>query len=313
MRQSTPNAPDGHQIPCTMKYMDDLQQPKLLKPTLQQLQENLAQILVNGSLYNRFQYDGSGEGIHFVNTTAVNRPHYSFLPEQIRMYCGNKNCRQETIWQTDDAQVYFGLDRFHHAKYTCRNCGSNSQNYWFRWTKGESLTSMFMKVGQFPALSIEPQKELANALGKEDAELYKKSLINANFSFGLGALAYFRRVIENKVSMLLDLIAEAAKLANFEPEELARIDEIKNSHHLDVKIEYASKILPPNLRPGGHNPLNKLYAIASTGIHGKSDQECLDDFNSARFEFEYLFKNLTISNEEAKAYLERVSSSPKKS
>ncbi len=170
-----------------------------------------------------------------------------------------------------------------------------------------------MKVGQFPPLSIEPPKGLAKALGKEDAALYKKALINANYSFGLGALAYFRRVIENKVNMLLDLIVEAANLAKFEPEELARIDEIKNSHHLDVKIEYASKILPPYLRPGGHNPLNKLYAIASTGIHGRSDEECLDDFSNARFEFEYLFKNLTISNEEAQTYLERVSSPPKKS
>jgi hypothetical protein len=175
--------------------------------------------------------------------------------------------------------------------------------YWFIWAEDGPRLATFTNVGQYPPLSIEPSKELAAALGAEDTELYKKALINGNYSFGIGALAYFRRVIENKVNMLLDLIAEAAKLAKFEPEELERIEEIKTSHHLDAKIEYASKILPPNLRPGGHNPLNKLYGIASTGIHGKSDEECLEDFQAARFEFEYLFKNLTMSNEEAKEYL----------
>jgi hypothetical protein len=87
---------------------------------------------------------------------------------------------------------------------------------------------------------------------------------------------------------------------------------VKGSRHLDAKIEYASKILPPNLRPGGHNPLDKLYRIASTGLHGKSDDDCLEEFNGAQFEFEYLFKNLTISNEEARTYLSRVSSRPRK-
>ncbi len=88
---------------------------------------------------------------------------------------------------------------------------------------------MFTKVGQYPPLSIEPSAELSKALGEEDTALYKKALVNGNYAFGIGALAYFRRVIENKVNLLLDLIGEAAELANFETEELQRIDEIKES------------------------------------------------------------------------------------
>jgi hypothetical protein len=158
--------------------------------------------------------------------------------------------------------------------------------------------NLFVKVGQWPPLLIDPPPELAKALGTEDTELYKKALTNGNSAFGIGALAYFRRVIENKVNMILDLIGNAAQLANFESEELKRLEEIKVSHHVDAKIEYASKILPPHLRAGGHNPLNKLYAVASSGLHGKTDEQCLDDFQNARFEFEYLFKNLVVRNEE---------------
>jgi YD repeat-containing protein len=109
--------------------------------------------------------------------------------------------------------------------------------------------NLFVKVGQWPPLLIDPPPELAKALGTEDTELYKKALTNGNSAFGIGALAYFRRVIENKVNMILDLIGNAAQLANFESEELKRLEEIKVSHHVDAKIEYASKILPPHLRP----------------------------------------------------------------
>ena len=65
----------------------------------------------------------------------------------------------------------------------------------------------------------------------EDSDLYKKALINSNFSYGIGALAYFRRVVENKVNDLLDLIADAARNAQFELEQVARIEEIKSNRH----------------------------------------------------------------------------------
>jgi hypothetical protein len=291
-----------------MEGMAQPEQPLLETPTAEELQKKLAELLVTGSLYKRFLYGSSNA--HFRSEGGTS---YALLPKQFKMYCDGEKCQQVQIWETTVAHVYITEDPFHHIAYRCRNCDQKSIDYWYVLREYDHRRlAMFTKVGQYPPLSIEPSKELAAALGPNDTELYKKALINGNYSFGVGALAYFRRVIENKVNMLLDLIAEAAKLAKFEPEELGRIEEIKTSHHLDAKIEYASKILPPNLRPGGHNPLNKLYGIASTGIHGKSDEECLEDFQAARFEFEYLFKNLVVSNEEAKEFVKRVSSAVKK-
>ncbi len=270
-----------------------------------QLTETLAQMLVSGSLYKNLVYDGTD--VNYTASGSQTHARYGQLPTVIRMYCASDDCQQETLWATDKPEKYFA-HQFHEARYTCRNCRGRVAVYWLLWTEDKiNFRSKFCKVGQYPALSIEPPAELSKALGEEDAALYKKALINGNYAFGIGALAYLRRVIENKLNLMLDLIAEAAKLAAFETEELARISEIKESHHVDTKIEYASKILPPHLRPGGHNPLNKLYAVASAGIHGKSDEQCLEDFQSARFEFEYLFKNLTVNNADANEYLKRLS------
>jgi hypothetical protein len=120
-------------------------------------------------------------------------------------------------------------------------------------------------------------------------------------------VAYFRRVLENKVNSILDLIAESLRNEQTETENLKHLEEVKNSRSVDKKIQFASRILPAHLKPGGHNPLDKLYAVASAGLHGESDDECVTIFNDARFVFEYLFTNLSVSNEEAREYVKRLS------
>jgi hypothetical protein len=57
--------------------------------------------------------------------------------------------------------------------------------------------------------------------------------------------------------------------------------------------------------------LDKLYTAASAGLHGESDDDCLTIFNEARFVFEYLFTNLSVSNEEAREYVKRLSKPPR--
>jgi hypothetical protein len=189
----------------------------------------------------------------------------------------------------------------------CKSCDQNATNFWIIWQKQSGEDRTFIKAGQWPPLTIEPPRTLAKALGAADTKLYKKALINASISHGLAALVYFRRVIENKVNALLDLVADAAKAAQVDPSSLQQLEEVKNSKHVDVKIEYAAKILPAHLRPGGNNPLERLYGVASSGLHGESDDECLSLFLEYKHAFEYLFENLTEQNEHAKEYVKTLS------
>jgi hypothetical protein len=276
----------------------------------QTLGEKLREILVSGSLYRHFVY--TGKNCHFVNNRgAIGMPRYGQLPRQLKMFCDHDKCQALTWWQVNEDEVYFSADRLiRQCHYTCRNCGVNEQHYQFIWQENEKF-NIFIKVGQWPPLTIEPSPELAKALGAEDAQLYKKGLIDFNFGHGIGAVGYFRRVLENKINALLDLIEEAARNAKVADEHLAEIEAVKKSHRVEDKIDIASKILPPHLKPGGHNPLDKLYGPLSAGLHGESDDECLTIFSEARFVFEYLFKNLTENNEEARQYVLRLSAPAK--
>ncbi len=272
------------------------------------LDEKLREILVTGSLYRNFVY--TGKGCHYTNDRGMLR--YGALPKQLRMYCDHGKCEADTWWDVDREDYYFSSGHIQERYYTCRNCGVRKQYYQLIWQENTDF-NIFLKVGQWPPLTIEPSPELAKALGPEDAELYKKGLIDFNFAHGIGAVAYFRRVLENKINALLDLIAEAARNAQVASEEPAKIEAVKKSHRVEDKINIASKILPAHLKPGGHNPLDKLYGPLSAGLHGESDDECLRIFSEARFVFEYLFKNLTESNEEARKYVARLSAPAKAS
>jgi hypothetical protein len=272
------------------------------------LAEMLQKILVKGSLYRNFVY--VGKACHLTNTGASGSPRFGLLPPELRMYCNNQKCKGLTWWKVSDQAVFFGSGLITQRYYTCKNCGESKQHYTFIWQEAEDH-NIFMKVGQYPPLSIEPSPEMEKALGPEDSELYKKGLIEFQFGHGIGAVAYFRRVLENKINALLDLIAEAARNENVANEDIEKLEAVKKSHRVEDKIDVASEALPDRLKPGGHNPFDKLYKPLSAGLHGEPDGECLTIFSEARFVFEFLFKNLTESNEEIRQYIQRLSEPPK--
>ena len=273
------------------------------------LEKRLQEILVEGSLYRNFVYTGTV--FHFANIGAMGGSRYALLPQELRMYCEHQKCKGLTWWEVSDQAVYFESRFIQQRYYTCKNCGDAQQHYMFIWQENKD-NNIFVKVGQYPPLSIEPSPEMAEALGPEDSALYKKGLIEFQFGHGIGAVAYFRRVLENKINALLDLIAEAARNENVASEHIEKIEAVKESQRVEYKIKVASEVLPAHLKPGGHNPFDKLYGPLSAGLHGESDDECLTLFAEARFVFEFLFKNLTESNAEIRQYVKRLSEAPKK-
>jgi hypothetical protein len=70
-------------------------------------------------------------------------------------------------------------------------------------------------------------------------------------------------------------------------------------------FSYAAKLLPPHLRPEAKpNPIDKLHDLTSDGLHSKSEEECIDIFDKARKVFEYVFGNLQVQIEEARAFVQ---------
>ena len=261
----------------------------------------IAKVLESAPLYRTHTYIG-------VARQRLPRSAYDTLPlpKVLVLFC--RLCKQMQRWCSSTHAVSWGRNRFHEATYECKNCNQQTVTYFFQWSE-QGLNGTFIKVGQDPALETDPPSELK--LESADTALYKKALTCRNFSFGIGALAYLRRVVENRMNALLDLVAEAAKADSEDKAKWvatfgAELQEAKTNRPFDKKAEFAAKILPNHLKPGGHNPFDVLHGFASEGLHGKSDEDCLVTFDEVQEVFEYLFKQLTTSAEDAKSFTQRL-------
>jgi hypothetical protein len=225
-----------------------------------------------------------------------------FLPETIVLFC--EACDKDTNWETYISHGSSYRAGFAEKEYTCRNCKTRKINYHYYWGKatGTTGTFLFFKIGQWPALEERIPRELKKGLDRSDLSLYYKALRCRNQNLGLGSLAYLRRVVEHRINAILDLIAEEARSIGFAPEHLAKLEAIKTKGLFKDKIDLASTILPPSLRPGGHNPIDVLHDLSSEGIHHRSEEECIQIFDRVRSVFEYLFREIEARKRSAAEY-----------
>lgn len=222
------------------------------------------------------------------------------LPQTIVLFCDE--CDKDTNWETlivSNANYRTG---FAEKEYRCRNCASKSIKYFYYWGKSTGDLLLFFKIGQWPALEERIPRELKKNLERSSQSLYYKALRCRNQNLGLGSLSYLRRVVEDKINAILDMIAEESSQVGFAAEQIAKLQEIKANGLFKDKIEFASVILPPSLRPGGHNPIDALHDLASDGTHHLSEDECIQIFDRVRVVFEYLFREIDTRRRSATEY-----------
>lgn len=269
------------------------------KHTADTLTKKLTEILETWPLYREFDYTGVSPHSRYVGGSTF----YGLLPKSIRLYCDHDDCKNPQLWElTDSESVSLSLG-YEKRTYRCRNCKACSVTYFFVWVASQDGTvGRFYKVGQDPPLSHKLPKELERRLDKEDRSFYVKALDCRNFNYGLGAVAYMRRVVENRTNDLLDLIAAALKAEGVTGEPLAEIEEIKKSKVYDKKLEVAQKLLPARLIKEGENPIKKVHALTSEAIHEKLEQESIEIFDGSRVAFEYVFSELEDERARAEEY-----------
>lgn len=147
------------------------------------------------------------------------------------------------------------------------------------------------KTGQLPPHSISIPAKVERRLGSA-ADFYKKGLICRNQGFGVGALSYFRRVIEDKTTDLIDTLADLAEARGIDQATVNEIRAAKSQRTYDQRLKAAAPAIPESLRPGGSNPLATLHTLLSGGIHGRTEEECLQTADDVREVFDHIISTL---------------------
>lgn len=163
---------------------------------------------------------------------------------------------------------------------TCQFCGSKKDFFIKiysaekKGTQHVSLTFYLQKIGQFPSLERKPENEVYNYLSAEDKELYGKALTSLSVGYGIGAFAYFRRIVENEIKRIVE------DLSNLDYEHADSVKKAwktyKGNFQMSGLMDAISASLPISFKEVSGNPLKVLYQQVSEGIHDSPDDECLE-------------------------------------
>lgn len=185
--------------------------------------------------------------------------------------------------------------------YCCASC--NDFYRYFLLKIDNSLTTV-EKIGQYPPWDISIEKELSEVLNNCE-KYYKYGKICESQGYGIGAFAYYRRIIEEIIDYLLDAIPELMEGKDKELYEEA-LKQVKQTKNTSKKIELVYDLLPPVLNPGEFNPLKTIHKKLSEGIHKKSDEDCLVDAEILRENLLFVVKNILIESKKKKEFTEKM-------
>ena len=177
-----------------------------------------------------------------------------------------------------------------YLSFTCVSCGKKHEYLIQQIVSNDTIK--IQKYGELPRKPLPRDKELSNFL-KKDSDNYEKALACLANGYGIGAFAYLRRIIENNINYLLDLLKEDLECTEQNQELIEAVSKLKIESPMSDKIKIANNALPSYLQPDGLNPLGSLYKILSEGVHSKTDEECLNVSNKIEACLKYLISELS--------------------
>jgi hypothetical protein len=220
----------------------------------------------------------------------------------INMFCPVCKSNQTFVMQNDyfEAAPYENFrseGQLVRCVYSCQHCHSFVRHFFVKIADdGSTLT----KVGQFPAWDIVGEKAIQDRLGAH-ASYYKRGLICESQGYGIGAFAYYRRIVEETIDQLLnevsDLLSEGEKTKYQEA-----LAQTKQTRQTSEKIDLVKDLLPEILRPAGFNPLAALHEALSEGLHAESDEECLEYAVQVRNILAFLVQQIATTAEARKKF-----------
>jgi hypothetical protein len=232
-------------------------------------------------------------------------------PSSVSFHCDG-DCGKETTWfLTGDPTFQSSASPgFHWVQYVCGLC---KQRYLLviyrefafemrpiavsvpagRALKKIRIPTKYQKIGQFPPPSVNVPKLLQNSLGELATGLYKKSLVTRNEGYGLAAVTYIRRVVEDKTDELIEVVAQLAETHSLPAAVIEQIRAAKNERTTyENKLKIAATVVPESLIVDGANPLGALYDLVSVGVHDLTEEQCIAVADETKSVFEFTFTHL---------------------
>lgn len=214
--------------------------------------------------------DSQATGIGSMNTS-----YFIELPDT-QLHCSTTTCNGIRFFEPDSEKVWLKTEKgsSHFLLYTCKNCERTQKIYAIIGSLDE--TCVLTKIGEYPPFGLPVPARVISLIGP-DKDNFLKGRRAENQGLGIGAFAYYRRIVENQKDRIFDELIRACKKLNAPEDVIQDLEKAKKETQFTKAVESVKHGLPGSLLINGqHNPITLLHSALSEGLHEHTDEECLE-------------------------------------
>jgi len=201
----------------------------------------------------------------------------------ISLFCSDPSCNRIQNFRRSDPDVARLGERTQDfiIHYLCKNCERTVKTFALRQIRRTSYYGTLMKIGEFPAFGPPLPARLQRLVQAERGFLLK-GFQSENRGLGIGAFAYYRRLVEDLKTELIDEIIKTCRKIPTAATYIPALEKAREEKQFARAVGDIGEAIPDALRIDGHNPLSLLHQALSRDLHSASDEECLEAASAIR-------------------------------
>ncbi len=149
------------------------------------------------------------------------------------------------------------------------------------------------KFGEYPPYGSPVPSRLIKLIGP-DRDIFLKGRRCENQGLGIGAFAYYRRVVENQKNRILEEIVKVSEKIEASQDKINTLRKAINETQFSTALKMTRDVMPDSLLINGQNPMLLLHGALSQGVHELPDEECLELASTVRLVLGELSERLFI-------------------
>jgi hypothetical protein len=205
---------------------------------------------------------------------------FSF-PESIDVHCDHEKCqgvRRHEKSKSDSFKGHWNMATYYSVSYSCSNCEISAKIFILKVVDGQSPSVICTKIYQEPPFGQPIPKRLFHIIGEANREHFLQARRAIARGLGIGAYAYYRRIVENTKFDLVGSVLEVAQATNGSTAQIELLKKAQAERQFSKAMEMLQDVyaIPAVLLIEGRNPLSLLHDLFSEEMHQLNDGECLE-------------------------------------
>ena len=132
----------------------------------------------------------------------------------LQLHCESETCDGVRTYYCTRCDIFLVTDKINYGfmEYACRNCRAIATTKTFALAiKGSAPSGPMQKLGELPPFGPPTPYRVFKLVGEEYRELFLQGRRAENKGLGIGAYAYYRRIVEHQKGRIIEEIRKVAE------------------------------------------------------------------------------------------------------